>query len=296
MTLRMLLAGQLEVILVGAAPESCRFGHNEERTLRRRVARAGGYAVGAAFLDAHDGLALARDPLRVAGSLLPRLRGLCAFHLLSMALILNPEKALIFRITHRSNLPWILDHGLHARTGEIQDPNFVEIGNTDLIQRRRPRAVSVGPRGLLADYVPFYFTPFSIMLYNILTGYGGVRRMEGRDIVFVVSSMRRVAELGIPFAFTSEHALPVTTEYFDDLEHLDRIDWPLLQSRNFQHDPDDPGRKERYQAEALIWKKLPLDAILGLCCHSSNVRMAIEREVASRGLNVPVHARREWYF
>lgn len=178
----------------------------------------------------------------------------------------------------------------------MQDPNFVEIGNTELIQRRRPRAVAIGPRGLLADYVPFYFTPFSIMLYNIVTGYGGVRRLEGRDIVFLVSSMRRVAELGIRYVFTSQHALPDTTEYFDDLECLDQIDWQLLQSRNFRHDPDDPGKKERYQAEALIWRKLPLDAILGICCHSSDARMAIEREVASRGLSIPVHARPEWYF
>jgi len=29
---------------------------------------------------------------------------------------LTPEKALIFRITHRDNLPWILEHGLHCRT------------------------------------------------------------------------------------------------------------------------------------------------------------------------------------
>jgi hypothetical protein len=27
---------------------------------------------------------------------------------------LNPEKALIWRIVHRDNLPWILDNGLHC--------------------------------------------------------------------------------------------------------------------------------------------------------------------------------------
>ena len=37
----------------------------------------------------------------------------------TMSSNLNPEKALIFRMAHRDNLPWILDHGLHARNGEI---------------------------------------------------------------------------------------------------------------------------------------------------------------------------------
>lgn len=26
---------------------------------------------------------------------------------------LNPEKALIFRIIHRDNLPWVMDNGLY---------------------------------------------------------------------------------------------------------------------------------------------------------------------------------------
>jgi len=42
---------------------------------------------------------------------------------------LNPEKALIWRIVHRDNLPWILDNGLHCRNSLLQDPNFVNIGN-----------------------------------------------------------------------------------------------------------------------------------------------------------------------
>jgi hypothetical protein len=29
---------------------------------------------------------------------------------------LNPQKALIWRIVHRANIPWILDNGLHAVT------------------------------------------------------------------------------------------------------------------------------------------------------------------------------------
>ncbi len=27
---------------------------------------------------------------------------------------LNPQKALIWRIVHRDNIPWILDNGLHC--------------------------------------------------------------------------------------------------------------------------------------------------------------------------------------
>ena len=74
---------------------------------------------------------------------------------------LNPDKALIFRITHRDNVPWILEHGLVCANGQPQDPSFVPIGNRDLIGKRTHRQVPLAPGGTLADYVPFYFTPFS---------------------------------------------------------------------------------------------------------------------------------------
>ena len=109
-----------------------------------------------------------------------------------MPLTLNPDEARIFRIMHRDNLAWIMDHGLHASNGQIRDPNFRNIGNLDLIGKRSGRVVTVGPGGTLSDYVPFYFTPFSIMMYNIHTGYN-VPRVPNEEIVILVSSLRSAA-------------------------------------------------------------------------------------------------------
>ncbi len=173
-----------------------------------------------------------------------------------MSVNLNQDKGLIFRITHRDNLPWIFDHGLHARNGAIVDPNYRNIGNLDLIEKRSRRVVPVRPGGTLSDYVPFYFTPFSIMMYNIKTGYG-VKKVPNDEIVIFVASLRHLANRGIPFVFTNQHAYPVMAGYFTELTQLDQVDWPLLQRRDFEHDPDDPGKKERYQAEALIWRHVP---------------------------------------
>jgi hypothetical protein len=101
-----------------------------------------------------------------------------------MALSLTPGKALIFRITHRDNVPWILDNGMHAPNGAGVDPSFRNIGNVDLIDKRSRRVVEVPPGGTLSDYVPFYFTPHSIMLLNIMTGYN-VKKVPGEDIVIL---------------------------------------------------------------------------------------------------------------
>ena len=212
-----------------------------------------------------------------------------------MATTLNPEKALIFRIIHRDNLPWILDHGLHASNGEIADPNYRNIGNVDLIGRRNQRKVRVGPGGALSDYVPFYFTPFSIMMYNIHTGYN-VRQVPNEEILIVVSSLAKIAELQIPFVFTDQHAYPAMANYYTDLGDLNKIDWTLLNQKDFRHDPDDPGKKERYQAEALIWKHVPISALLGICSCNADVDANVKAELQNRKLVLQSIVQRGWYF
>ena len=100
---------------------------------------------------------------------------------------LNADKALIFRITHRNNLPWILENGLHCRTSSKRDPNFMNIGNIDLIERRHVQQIHVAPGGTVSDYVPFYFTPLSMMAFNIHTGRNVPKRANSEIIILVTS-------------------------------------------------------------------------------------------------------------
>ncbi len=208
---------------------------------------------------------------------------------------LNSEKALIFRIVHRDNLPWILTHGLHASNGALSDPNYRNIGNADLIGKRNHRLVKVGTRGTLSDYVPFYFTPFSIMMYNIHTGYN-VPIVPNEEILIFVSSLLRIQELHIPFVFTDQHAYPAMANYYTELDDLDKIDWALLNHRDFEHDPDDPGKKERYQAEALVWKHVPVEALLGICGCNATADAYVKAELAKRNLDVKSSVQGNWYF
>lgn len=208
---------------------------------------------------------------------------------------LNPEKALIWRIVHRDNLPWILDNGLHCASSDMQAPQYMNIGNADLIDKRRNRCVPIAPAGFLADYVPFYFTPFSVMMKNIHSGWS-VQQRSNDEIVILVSSLYRVEQLGLPFVFTNAHAYPDWTDYYSDLANLGEIDWSILQRRDFKRDPDDPRKMERYQAEALIHHHLPITGLLGIMCYTDAMKERIEQDVAARGLTLSVHARPGWYF
>ena len=208
---------------------------------------------------------------------------------------LTREKALIWRVVHRDNVPWILEHGLHCANGSVKDPNYVSIGKPDLIVDRSSRTVPIPPGGVLADYVPFYFTPFSPMVYNIVTGRG-VRQRERGELCFVVSSLHLVSESGLKFAFADRHAYLSRAEFFSDLKDLDRLEWARWQARGFKRDPDDPLRFERYEAEALVHKHVPVTAVKGVVCYDSTIRNSIADQIASRSLGVRAVLRPEWYF
>lgn len=208
---------------------------------------------------------------------------------------LNPQKALIWRIVHRDNIPWILDNGLHCGNSNARSPNWVSIGNEELIDKRSNHLVPRAPGGNLNDYVPFYFTPFSVMMMNIHSGRG-VPQRRNEEIVILVSSLHDIHNGGLRYLFTDSHAYYMWANYYDNLGDLDRIDWPLLQRRDFKRDPNDPAKIERYQAEALIYRHCPVSALLGMVCYTDKVQSEIQRNLAQRQLALPVHVRQEWYF
>lgn len=212
------------------------------------------------------------------------------------AKLLNPDRARIFRIIHRANLEWVLRHGLHCGNSATRCATWISIGNQDLIGKRARWPVSAEPRGVLNDYVPFYFTPFSVMLHNIITGWNGVPKHPQRDILILVASLRRIAELGLTWLFTDGHANNPLVNYYSDLADLSRVDWPILQARDFKRDADDPAKFGRYQAEALIHRCCPLEALSGIVCYDDNVKAAVEQAAVAANVQVQVAARPGWYF
>jgi hypothetical protein len=153
--------------------------------------------------------------------------------------------------------------------------------------------VPCGPGGTLGDYVPFYFTPFSPMLYNIKTGYNGIAKQPIEDIVILVSSLHYLKKKGVPFVFTDRHAYLKLAQFSDDLTNLGWIIWPVLQAKNFKK--DDMDKFEKYQAEALVHKKMPLSGLMGIACYNDAVKTEMEKLCDSKGQKLEIVTRRNWF-
>lgn len=208
---------------------------------------------------------------------------------------LTSENGYIFRITHRDNVAWILRNGLVCATDRDEDPTFVTIGSPDLIGKRASHPVPIPPGGMLGDYVPFYFTPFSPMALNIHTGRG-VPSRPNDELVFLMTSASRIEAARVPFVFTDRHAYLQATRYFRDLRNLGNVDFPLLQARDFRKSDVDPGKAERYQAEFLVKGTLPIPALWCIACYTEEVQRDLQAAAAGLDVSIRVITRPEWYF
>jgi hypothetical protein len=205
---------------------------------------------------------------------------------------LNPEKALIFRIVHKDNLARVLQDGCRCRSAMVGKVGYVEIGNQELIQKRTQRVVPCDPGGMLSDYIPFYFTPFTPMLYNIKTGFG-VPQKPLKDIVILVSSLKHLQQKNKKFVFSDRHAYLKTARFSNNLADLDWIIWPVLQVRDFKR--DDTDKFEKYQAEALVHEHVPIDMLLGIACYDDETRDHVQKMASRCKADVKVIAQRSWF-
>ena len=134
------------------------------------------------------------------------------------------------------------------------------------------------------------------MLLNIKTGHGGLRQTPVQHIIFLVSSLPKVVEQGVPFVFTDRHAYLKTAVFSSELTDLSRIDWTILRTRDFKRNPDDPGKFERYQAEALIYRHLPVTALTGIACQGAAQQTLLRRRLDEAGVSLSVLPIPNWYF
>ncbi len=167
----------------------------------------------------------------------------------------------IFHITHVKNLKRIIEEGgLHCDR-KAQELKSVNIGHQHIKQRRLDRVVPLSPGGTVGQYVPFYFAPRSPMLYAISRG-GVEGYSEGqRPVIYLCSTVEAVVKAGLRWVFTEGHADMGFTDFFDDLNDLEKIDWDLMKSRYWNDTDNDPDRKRRRQAEFLVHRFFPWELV-----------------------------------
>jgi hypothetical protein len=202
----------------------------------------------------------------------------------------------IFRITHYKNLPFILDNGLHCPNANVRDDAFVSIGYPTLIASRNDKEVPIAPGGNLSEYVPFYFTVKSPMLYVIAQANDPeVIRTPQNEIIYLVSSLEKLKEHSCKFVFTDRHAKLAYAKFYNQVQDVNKLNWNIIKSAEWGRQYGNE-RREIKQAECLVHTYVPLEALLGIACKDAEMAEKISIEIFKKQLNLSVKIKPEYYF
>jgi hypothetical protein len=210
----------------------------------------------------------------------------------------RPVPTPLYHFTAIDHLPSIIDRGLLCDDRAAAEHLLtVEVGNSGIKDIRRRRRVPVPPGGMIAGYVPFYFAPRSPMLFAIthgkVPGYTG-----GTDqLVYLVTSVERLVELGLPVLFTDRNAVLATASFGAGVDELDAlVDWPLMLARMWANTDNEPDRRERRMAECLVHGHVPWPAIQHVATRTSQRNAEVRETLGRFRQGVPVGTKPSWYF
>ena len=211
-----------------------------------------------------------------------------------------PVPTPILRFTHVDNLDTII------RRGGLHAPNHVPddglpyrfCHDAEVHGARAAVDITVGPRGTIHDYVPFYFGYLSPMMLKLKTGRVPGYTEGQQPLIYLVSSVQAVEAAGLKFAFSDGHGLAGFTAWFDDLGQLDAVDWQVVYLRYWRDDLSDMDRERKKQAEFLVHQCCPWSLIHEIVVIDSTTQQRVETIQAGfpAGQRRVVRIDRNWYY
>ena len=212
-----------------------------------------------------------------------------------------PSHPKIYHIAHVDRLPSIVADGFIWCDAQVNQHEHAgtTIGMSN-IKRRRLEELRLHsyPDLHVGNCVPFYFCPRSVMLYVIYQrnhrelayrgGQGSVLHFEA-DLHAVVSWASAQPQ-SARWAFTDLNAGSVYFEDYNDLAHLDKIDWNAVQAHDWRKCRD--GK----QAEFLLEYRFPWHLVERIGVYSCTVYGQVVNDLPVRGHRPIVEIRPEWYY
>jgi len=204
----------------------------------------------------------------------------------------------ICHMTHIRNLPLVLTKGGLWCDRETKQHSLTqqEIGHAHIKERRSRCPVTVGPCGLLWDYVPFYFHHHSPMLYAIYRG--GVDGYAGGqgEVIYLTSSTDLVGANDLPFVFTDGSAVMALTEQYQDLSDLNKLDWTTIRATYWTNTQDDGDRTRRKQAEFLVYDYVPWPVITGIVVKTQAMADQVAAHLQGQSHIPKIQILPAWYY
>jgi hypothetical protein len=205
-----------------------------------------------------------------------------------MALDLN--KLGVYRIMSIHSLEDVLTNGIYCKSEYPVDKDYPTIGNKEIISQRDRMIVKCYPDTVVNDYVPFYFSIRTPMLYNIITGHG-VPKLPQREIVYVCYKLIDLATKDFQWCYTDGNAAKAITKFFTILEEIEKnVDWRSINTTDFRDNnkDKDEDRVRKKHAEFLVRKNVPANLIKAIVVLNEDAKNEVGTILSKVNMNTKV--------
>lgn len=136
------------------------------------------------------------------------------------------------------------------------------------------------------------------MLFQLKTGWVPGYNEGQEPLIYLVSAAQAVAETNAGFVFSDGHGLAAFTQWFDNLDELDKVDWGMVYQRYWRDEPSDMDRQRRKQAEFLVHRTCDWGLVqeIGVINQRTEERVGEILARFSQGLAKPLRIAPNWYY
>lgn len=210
-----------------------------------------------------------------------------------------PEKPKLFHITHVDNLASIIvDDALCSEAALLSRGGpMAAVGMGHIKRHRFTIAVPCHPGTKVADYVPFYFCPRSVMLFILHKGnHPDVDYRGGQEpILHLEFDLHEVVAWadanGHSWAFTPMNAAAAYTPFYAEQRALVAIDWQAVATNEWRS----ADVQEHKQAEFLVHESVPWSLVRRIAVYGNAIHDKVLSIIAPALISL-VEVRREWYY
>lgn len=186
------------------------------------------------------------------------------------------------------NLDNIFAEGILSKnTMELSSKNYESFANVEVQAHRNNREVVCSDKNShnLHDLVPLYFTSKNACTYS--------QKQDQDKFCFILVSSYILADDGIVYAFSDGNAANQDTRFYWSLNNLDKIDWNLIKSNNWN---GVEGGKRKINCECLIYPKIDKKYFYKIIVNTKENMEYVKGIVAKYNMKIEVKSDQDSYF
>jgi len=208
-----------------------------------------------------------------------------------MAIDIN--KTWIYHITDAANLPSIIQQGglysdvaIKNNGGPLSDIGYSHI------KARRSTEIKVNccDNRFVGEFVPFYYSPRSVMLFTVNRGLTGKPKGHQSEIIHLVSNVSTAIKVGNPWAISDGNAGSNSAIFNQNVEFLGDLNWEAINAKYWSEVTFEK------QAEFLVANFYPFSSIMGIGCYNDEMTQRVQSMLNTTGRSLPVVTKPDWYY